>query len=215
MNLSTILSIAATIIASIGGAGVIICTVVKFCADMIANRLEARYEQRLSKELEAYKSKLESKIHISNARFDREFAIYQNLSETHITMVYDMGEAVAIARGMYQDDREKIEEFMQKADKHLNDAEMTNKRCAPFISKEIFDKYKALDKQGAQIMRLFGLWDMFNTNSWSEIRYHEKLYTKNDARKEIEEKQKELSALSDEILDVVRGYLESIDILED
>ena len=55
MNTQDIWSIAGAIIASIGGAGVIICAVSGFVCNRIAKHLDAKYEQRLNKELEKYK----------------------------------------------------------------------------------------------------------------------------------------------------------------
>ena len=64
------------IIASIGGAGIIILGVVKFTSDMIAERLSKRYEIKLNKKLEAFKAGINKKTYISRARFDTEFQIY-------------------------------------------------------------------------------------------------------------------------------------------
>lgn len=68
-----------SIIVSVGGAGFIISAVVKFSADKIALRLEAKYQLKLDKELEIFKSKLDNSNLISRALFEKEFAIYQDL----------------------------------------------------------------------------------------------------------------------------------------
>lgn len=69
------------IIGSIGGAAVIIGAVIKFASDKIAERLSAKYQLKLNKELEGYKSKLDNGNYISRAMFEKEFSIYQDLIE--------------------------------------------------------------------------------------------------------------------------------------
>lgn len=128
-------------LASVGGVAGLIILVVKFASNVIAERLSQKYQISLEKELESHKSKLDSKNYISKARFDREFAMYQELAEKHMTMVYDMGAAVMITRGAKYPGYEKTSDFVHLALKHLGEAEMMNKRYAPFISKEIFENY--------------------------------------------------------------------------
>lgn len=76
MNPDDVLKIVASIIAGFGGFGAVIVLVIKFSANMIANRLAEKYSLKMNKELEKYKGTLESKRHISKALFDREFEIY-------------------------------------------------------------------------------------------------------------------------------------------
>lgn len=206
--------VAATIV-SAGGIGGLIIFVVKFTSGEIAKRLSQKYQVTLQEELERHKSKLESKIYISKARFDREFAMYQELSEKNITMVYDMGAAVMITRGAQMSNVDSTHEFVQLAARHLDDAEMTNKRYAPFISKDIFESYKKLENQAYAIISLLDLWDKFDNNYNSLITLNGKTYTKLSTKEEIEDKQKVLSKLSDDILDKLRDYLSSLDTMED
>ena len=81
MTWDDVLKIAAAVFAGVGGISGIIILAVKFASNIIAKRLEERYTLRLNKELEEYKSTLENKNYISNVRFDREFEMYQELSE--------------------------------------------------------------------------------------------------------------------------------------
>ena len=159
MNLSTILSIAGAIIVSVGGAGAIICTVVKFCADMIANRLEARYEQRLSKELEAYKSNLESKTYISNARFDAEFSIYRNLSKAFLVMIKAVN--LIIPPGIYyissdaDEQREIDRNNYEIANNAITDAQDILYENAAFIPEKIHNAYEELLLTGKKQLLIF------------------------------------------------------------
>ena len=87
MSAQEIWSIAGAVIASAGGAGVIICAVSGFVSARIAVYIDKKYEQRLSKELERYKLSLEKCRHITKAQFDREFEIYHLLSKNYFSMI--------------------------------------------------------------------------------------------------------------------------------
>lgn len=202
-------------LASVGGVAGLIILVVKFASNVIAERLSQKYQISLEKELESHKSKLDGKNYISKARFDREFAMYQELAEKHMTMVYDMGAAVMITRGAKYPGYEKTSDFVHLAAKHLDEAEMLNKRYAPFISKEIFENYKELGNQAYSIISLLDLYDMFDNQKTTELNYNNQPYTKAQAKQEIEEKQKTLSKLSDEILDKLREYLSGLEAVEE
>lgn len=215
MSWDSVWKIALTVVASFGGIAGIIAVVIKFCANQITDRLNAKYESSLKKELERYKSSLSKSEHVSKERFDREFTMYQELSEKHMTVVYDMGTAVLITRGAKYPGYEKTSDFVHLAAKHLDEAEMMNKRYAPFISKEIFENYKELGKQAYSIISLLDLYDMFDNQVASVIKYNNQSYTKVQAKQEIEDRQKTLSKLSDELLDKLRDYLSGLGTVED
>lgn len=215
MSWENVWKIALTVMASFGGIAGIIAIVIKFCANQITDRLQAKFEASLNKELEKYKSFLSKSEHVSKERFDREFTMYQELSEKHMTMVYDMGAAVMITRGAKYPGYEKTSDFVRLAAKHLDQAEMMNKRYAPFISKEIFEKYKELGNQAYSIISLLDLYDMFDNQVTSVIKYNNQSYTKAQAKQEIEDKQKTLSKLSDDILDKLREYLSGLEAVEE
>ncbi len=81
MDVNQIVGIAAACIVSAGGIGGIIVAVVKWSSDFIADRLASKYENQLQKELETYKSNLETKKSISKAMFEKEYAIYLNFNQ--------------------------------------------------------------------------------------------------------------------------------------
>lgn len=215
MSWDSVWKIALSVVASFGGIAGIIAVVIKFSVNQITDRLNAKFEASLKKELERYKSLLSKGEHISKERFDREFTMYQELSEKHMTVVYDMGTAVLITRGAKYPGYEKTSDFVHLAAKHLDEAEMMNKRYAPFISKEIFENYKELGKQAYSIISLLDLYDMFDNQVDPIIKYHHQSYTKAQAKQEIEDRQKTLSKLSDDILDKLREYLSRLEAVEE
>jgi hypothetical protein len=74
--------VAATII-SAGGIGGIIIAAIRFSSNIIAERLSKRYELKLNKTIENYKTHLEKGNYISRAMFDKEFEYYQLLSRKY------------------------------------------------------------------------------------------------------------------------------------
>lgn len=78
------------IMISFGGAGGIIWAVVKWCGDILADKLSQKYAHQLEGELEKYRVLLDKKKYIGNKRFDLEFSIYRELSGG----IIDMTEAI-------------------------------------------------------------------------------------------------------------------------
>lgn len=223
MTISDVIQIGISCIVSAGGVSGIIILAVKFTSGIIADRLEKKYELKLQKELENYKLHNRKKEYVSKARFDRAFAMYQELSEKHITMVYDAGEAVLVARGIYEDEDNRnsmVGDFIERFCEHCNEAQVSNKRFAPFISKEIFDKYCEIEQLGSTIFSLTKDWNAFVTKKYPEtiqLKKQGKIIqmTQQSVREELEANQKKLSKASDEILDILRNYLSNLDIIEE
>ena len=215
MSWADIWKIILAALASVGGVGGLIMLVIKFSSNLIAERLSQKYQLSLQKELEKYKAGVENKTYISKARFNREFSMYQDLCEKNITMVYDMGAAVMITRGAKCPGVSSTQEFIHLATQHIDDADILNKRYAPFIAKEIFENYKELGEQAFSIISLLDLWDRVQTENHTTLNYNGTDYEKNKAKDEIEAKQKIISKLSDDILDKLRDYLSSLDTLEE
>lgn len=219
MEWQNIMATAGAIVASVGGSGIIICAVANYLSSKIADRLQAKYQLTLNKELERHKTTLSTKEYISKAKFDREFAMYQELSEKNITMVYDAGQAVLIARGLY-DDLDEVNAFIQKFCNDLNDAENANKRFAPFIAKSVFEQYRTLENQASEIFSLLKTWKSFKIGDFpSKIVIAHKDNTKVEMTlkstvKQIEEKQKELSSLSDSTIELLREYLSTREVID-
>jgi hypothetical protein len=72
------------IITSVGGVGVIVVAVFTFSGKILAKRLSSQFEMKLNKEMEEFKNSLEGKSYISKTMFDKEFAIYQDLTTLFI-----------------------------------------------------------------------------------------------------------------------------------
>jgi len=215
MNWAKIAEIALTCIASVGGIGAIIVWVIKYVSDTIADRLSKKYQLQLDKEKEKYKTELSKKEYVSKTRFDTEFRVYQELSGKNLSMVYSAGEAVIITRGAPYSSNE-VDQFIEKYCEQLNDAEITNKRYAPFIAKEIYEKYLSLEKQASVIFRLLKLWKQYQTEDGFSVTVDKVSYhNQTEVAQAIADKQKILSDDSDTLLCDLREYLSKLDVLED
>lgn len=80
MEIDVVLKIASTIIVSLGGTGAIIVSLANFLANKIAMRLENKYQFKLDKELEQYKSNLEQRIYVTKTQFDIQLELYRNIT---------------------------------------------------------------------------------------------------------------------------------------
>lgn len=209
------------VIAEAGGIALVSLILIKFFGEKIIDAVTSKYEQGLAKQLELYKSNLSDKEHISQARFDKEFEIYQELSEKNLTMVYVMGEIVIAAKGLFYNTSffsdEEIKKIKNRACNNLNDADFSNKKYAPFIDRDIYAKYHRLAELGNEIFNLFKYFTSKDSTFQSAFvfTYHgDKYRSKQDFLNAIIQKQNELSDLSDRILDELRDYLRPLEVKE-
>lgn len=213
MSWDDIYKIVLTSIASAGGIGAVILGIIKFSSNIIADRLSKKYDLKLQKAFEEYKTILSKKEYISKTRFETEFKMYQELSEKNIAMVYCAGESVIITRGApYTND--EITRFIVKYCKELNSAEVSNRKYAPFISKDFYEKYLSLEKQCAEVFSLLKTWNQYRNGESFKYKLGQNTYqNQSDVAQAIEAKQKELSDNSNQLLDDLRNYLSSLDVL--
>ena len=188
-----------------------IMAVIAFCIPPVREFVIKKFQLSLDKSLEDKKSLNDRKNYISKARFDKEFELYQILSEKQISLVYDCGEVVILTRGKYQNISDCEKDFEKFFDDY-NKADICLKRYAPFISQEIFEKYKKLDKLSIDLLKLSYV--RFDSRNFTSFIFHNIQYTMESSKEKIETMQKEISALSDKTIEFVREYLNSLDVLE-
>lgn len=155
----------------------------------------------------------ERKNYVSKVRFDKEFEIYQELAEKNNTMVYVMGDAVHFVLGWYDNDPDiakKEQIHAQKMCEAYNDADEATKKYGSFINKELFCKYKKLHVLADDLFEIYKFW---YTSPVHQYKYKERTFTKETAGEEIIKLQKELSQTYDAIIDDVRKYLNSLDVI--
>ena len=214
MDWGKIAEITIACIAAVGGIGAVFVGVIKWSSDIIADRLSRKYQIQLDKEKEKYKTELSKKEYISKTRFEAEFSMYKELSEKNISMVYCVGEATVISRGVPCTDDE-IADVMQRLCDLINAAELANKRYAPFIQEEFFNRYCVLERQATEVFRLFKAWKQYHGGERFAFVIDGDMYNdQEEVQEAIEAKQKARSISSDELLKELREYLRTLDVLE-
>lgn len=206
MELKDVLNIALTIIGSLGGAGFIIGATVKFTSEKIAERLKQKYELKLNKELEEFKCKLENKSYVSKTRFDTEFNIYRQLSESTVIMVKEVSQLFPRLTRDTRDDYDTYKEKYDLAVDKVVAAQDSLAANAPFISKEIYDKFSEIEKKcKVQI------------DDYIDFRLRD---DKDDYMKECREEYRrtfkrttEIQNDLDSLLDDLRSYLATLEVL--
>ena len=166
MNTQDIWSIASAVLVSVGGASIIVASTVEFIANRIAHRLDQKYQAKLEKDLEKYKFNVDHCRYVTTAQFDREFEIYQKLSESFFRMVVKLSSFV---------DREYDSDTLTRKDPSrdeivklitvTSEAQNLLYSNAAFIPKDIYDLYDSImekantlfwncfEKVGEQVIR--------------------------------------------------------------
>lgn len=210
MNWEDAWKITVSIVGGLGGITVIFAAIVRYLSDFIADRLSKKYELRLSKELENYKSSLENKTYISRAKFDTEFAIYRELSSDFSDAVLAIDIMVPTGLTMVPADREARLELDKKhyeaAVKAIVKAQDSLKSNIPFIPENIYDGYN-------ELLKLFGL----------QLAAYEDRFVVTDLRPQSEKetfsrddykRTREISEKWITINNKIRKYLNSLEIIE-
>lgn len=141
MDWNALFKIGITIITTAGS----IAGSVKFSVNKIADRLQKKYELKLSKELEEYKAALGNKSYVSKTRFDAEFEIYRELSRKSADMVKEVSQLFPL---FTRDSRDDHDTYKKRRDIALDaivtfqDALASN---APFISSGVYNLFLSLE----------------------------------------------------------------------
>ncbi len=209
MNITLLFSIVAACIVSAGGVGGIIIAIIKFLANTIADRLSAKYENKLEKTLEKYKTELSKKEYVSKTRFDAEFGIYRELSATFCTMVKDISVLIPAGFSWHlagEETRKKYEDECYKtANNSTVKAQDSLYSSAAFIPEDFFKGYEELLSLCKQQLNTFA----FRYNALSlETEKEKRSLSQDDHKRTTEINEKWMKHNS-----VIREYLATLDVL--
>ena len=210
MTWDDIWKVVAMALTSVGGIGATIVLAVKGAAGIIAKRLEERYSLQLSKELEAYKSKIESKTYISKTKFDAEFNLYRELSKVFFDAVKAVSIMIPHGLSKYPIDpdmrKEVEEEHYKKALQAVVVAQDTLKSNIPFISKELYDSYSDILSDCTRQINAF-------EERWNVSYVGHKL---GESTLELDDYQRTKTIVDkfDALNEKVRAYISGLDVLE-
>ncbi len=146
-----------------------------------------------------------NKSYISKAKFDTEFKIYQDISETLLTMTADTGLLFPRDLDPLPQDNDKetavFEELARKAAASRAAADKTFKRYAPFVPK-----------------KLFGLLEVVLAKCGQQLYWYSKIVLNANASGYLVEKEacagraNEISDLQGLFMDDLRKHLDSLDV---
>lgn len=107
--------------------------------------IQRKKQLEYDKQLEFYKRTLEKKYYVSKVRFDAEFKIYRELSQVFSEAIEGVHGIIPTDEAYYPIDEKKREEYMKRLFIRFTKASYNAQRTlfanAPFISKEIYDKF--------------------------------------------------------------------------
>lgn len=204
-----ILEIVLAVLASFGGVSGIFYLVVKKSSEIIAERLQKKYDLKLNEELERYKANIDNKIYISKTKFDAEFDIYRRLSKAFFDLVKNISilipDGVVYLPADQEKQRQLDNENYLAAKKSYIIAQVELISNAPFIPERFYDEYKNIQKMCKEQL------DEFDLRSIPSLSTQEEKETiSKDARKITTDINVKFKNLNNEI----REYLNSLDVIE-
>lgn len=140
--------ILAAVIISAGGVGGIILAILKVSANIITDRMNQKIQKEFEKEVEKYKTELETKQYVSISRFDKEFSLYQNLNEAFFELIKDINRIIPMGISYEPVDKNLSKKLKENAFKDsltscekAQDLLMKNE---PFIFESIYTNYSQI-----------------------------------------------------------------------
>ena len=209
MDIHEVWSIAGAILASLGGAGVIVSAIAVFVSNRVAKRLDEKYAQRLNKELEKYKINLEQKRYVTKTQFDREFEIYHQLSNMFFSMIVKLSSFTQ--HGIDSEKEEKNNtgislHEMKKLIEQTGAAQDYLYSNAAFIPKDLFELYKSIMEKASELFWRY--YDRFTEYKFGKRQYSEIVLDEDRVAEEAIERE------FDNITIKLRDYLTSLSIVE-
>lgn len=167
-----LLNIVSAVVLAMGGGSVIVMAVVKWCGDILSQKLLGNIQNEYQKEIEAYKTDLQitatkldaylqNFMHISQNQYDMEVNIYKKIWSSLyelldcINYIYDFENVtvenevvlIELQNEHYQDLREKLKKF--KKDVIEN---------APFYQKEAYENLIGIEEQFQRLEKIFEIY---------------------------------------------------------
>lgn len=206
VRMDSVWKLVLAIIASIGGIGVVFTAVVAFTSNLIAERLQMKYDHRLNKELEKYKAGIDSKKYISKTKFDAEFSLYRSLSKAYFDMIKAVSTMATIYLQHDSIDKSNRDEIYNNAFSFAVIAQDELMSNAAFIPKGFYDGYEEIRRLCLeQIMDIGERWNTGTITAGAE----QDIF-KRDTQVRSTKIDQRFGKLNDEI----REYLNSLDVLE-
>lgn len=203
------------------GAGSIILAMTTLLIPKVREFIIKRYQHSLDKSLEDKKADNERKNYVSKVRFDKEFEIYQELSQKTLKFYFDI---VCLEYAVDTLHDEKIVSQLHNTVLKSSEAmELAIYSYSPFISKELCELYREYHKTAFKLLYNFkSHFDLVELNKQQPKKAHERLTQKEKEilskmiviEKNIFEQTIQISDLSNKITDKIRERLENIEAID-
>lgn len=137
MNSTDSWSVAASVLVSLGGGGLIVLALSSWLGKVWASRILANEGAQYARDLELIKQRLEAQLHFQRTLFDQEFEIYQQLwSRAYQTRVAAQNlEPWHLQNNLSREERESI--YMNFTDELMKFDDFLQ-GCRPFFNPEIY-----------------------------------------------------------------------------
>lgn len=103
-------------------------------------------QHKFNKQLEKYKAGIENKTYMCKTKFDAEFSMYRELSQTFAILVKECSQLFPTFTKDARDDYEKYKTIHDKCVDAIVIAQDKLNSCAPFISDSVFQDYSELEE---------------------------------------------------------------------
>lgn len=198
------------IIISAGGIGGVIIAVIHFSSNIIADRLQKKYQLVLDRQLEYFKADVENKKYISKTKFDAEFSLYRSLSKKFFDMVKAISilipYGIAFSPVDEQERRIKDKENYQTANNYCVIAQDELYENAAFIPEDFYEAYtEILSLCHRQLIEFRKRWDMSYVGTITE---------KELLSPETYKRTDEILTKFTEFNKEIRIYLDKLDVIE-
>lgn len=209
MTINQLGSIVTACLVSAGGIGGIIIAVIKFSSNLIASKLSKKYEIKMQQELEKVKADLSKKEYVSKTRFDAEFSIYRELSQTFCAMVKDVSIMIPAGLTFIPSDKEARRKYEDECHKRASSstvkAQDTLYANAAFIPQQYFESFEEILNLCKDQLSVIA----FQNNALSLNTEDEKRRLDKDDYKRTEEINKKWI----EHINSIRNYLNTLDVI--
>lgn len=221
-----IFGIASAIIASVGGAGVIIIGLSSWFGKVWANRILENQKKEYQREIESYKCQLQENInkvnainekalHVSKTHYDTEFGIYKEIWTKLLECINSLNKLYPVFADVPSDpkERKKMDESnYKKFVISYNDFSNTINKYAPFYKKSFYDDFITIRDLCNEKAKIFHYYEFDVPYSESCKHVRDSKIT-SDERKEVYiEIPRKLKEQQDKLQEEIREYLVSLEI---
>ena len=148
-RMASVIEFIKEVIVAAGGNALALLAVIKFIGPKIIEILEQKYENLQERRMEILKANLENKNYVTQKRYDKTFAIYEELMAAFCEAI-DYLQRIIPKDGKidYPDDFDEMARFIDENAIGLQDAYVSCKRLfyryTPFIEEGKQDDYRSL-----------------------------------------------------------------------